>query len=56
MATLTVRTVTTLSALLVSRACGALDPDPDPDSDFDGLREVGAMIWRPRGSAALVPT
>ncbi len=33
-----------ISTLLLSRACGALDPDSDPDFDFDewwiSLREI----------------
>jgi hypothetical protein len=32
-------TLCSLSALLVSRACGALDPDFDSDFDFEWLRE-----------------
>jgi hypothetical protein len=49
MATLTVRTVTTLSALLVSRDEVVFDPDFDSDSDFDGwwisLREIQWLRW-----------
>jgi hypothetical protein len=45
-------TLSSLFALPATRDEVAFDPDFDSDFDLEGLREVGAMIWRTRRGVA----